>query len=88
MAGCISCFIIPLILYLFHRFIQPLILKFWNPWESNPKEGEKAALNCLLTGKCERRKSLNLKSEKEDEAENQTKTSSKLESGDTCRLRS
>lgn len=32
MAGCISCVILPLLLFLFHRFIQPLILKFWNPW--------------------------------------------------------
>lgn len=33
MAGCVSCFILPLLLFLFHRFLQPLLLKFWNPWD-------------------------------------------------------
>ena len=32
MAGCLPCFIIPLLLFIFHRYIQPIILKFWNPW--------------------------------------------------------
>jgi glutaredoxin 3 len=29
---CIPCIIIPIVLWLFHKYIQPLILKFWNPW--------------------------------------------------------
>lgn len=33
MAGCVPCFIIPLLLFIFHRYIQPILLKFWNPWE-------------------------------------------------------
>lgn len=32
MAGCIPCFIIPLLLFIFHRYLQPILLKFWNPW--------------------------------------------------------
>lgn len=38
MAGCVSCFILPLILFLFHRFIQPIILKYFNPWDKKPIE--------------------------------------------------
>jgi len=30
---CIPCIVIPFVLWLFHRYIQPLILKFWNPWD-------------------------------------------------------
>ena len=29
---CISCIVIPVVLYLWHRFLQPLVLKIWNPW--------------------------------------------------------
>lgn len=50
MAGCISCVILPLLLFLFHRFIQPLILKFWNPWatkEDKQIEG-KNGMSCPL----------------------------------------
>lgn len=38
MAGCVSCFILPLLLFIFHRFIQPILLKYWNPWEKKPIE--------------------------------------------------
>ncbi|KAK5650586.1 hypothetical protein RI129_001615 [Pyrocoelia pectoralis] len=43
MAGCVPCFIIPLLLFIFHRYIQPIILKFWNPWQKveDKNEGEK-----------------------------------------------
>jgi len=30
---CIPCIVIPFVLWLFHRYIQPLVLRFWNPWE-------------------------------------------------------
>jgi len=30
---CIPCIVIPVVLWLFHKYIQPFILKFWNPWE-------------------------------------------------------
>jgi len=29
---CISCIVIPLVLFIWHRFLQPVFLKFWNPW--------------------------------------------------------
>lgn len=29
---CIPCIVIPVLLWVFHKFIQPYILKFWNPW--------------------------------------------------------
>ena len=32
---CISCIVIPVFLYLWHRFLQPIVMKFW-PW--NPVE--------------------------------------------------
>jgi len=41
---CIPCIVIPFVLWLFHRYIQPLILKFWNPWEK--KSVEDTAVGC------------------------------------------
>ena len=29
---CVPCIVIPFVLWVFHKFIQPWILKFWNPW--------------------------------------------------------
>lgn len=29
---CIACFVFPTLLWIFYRYIQPLILAFWNPW--------------------------------------------------------
>lgn len=28
---CVPCIVIPVLLWVFHKFIQPLISKFW-PW--------------------------------------------------------
>jgi len=43
---CIPCIVIPVVLWLFHKYIQPFILKFWNPWakksidsQSDPADG-------------------------------------------------
>ncbi|XP_004929607.1 UPF0729 protein AAEL015238 [Bombyx mandarina] len=36
---CVPCFIIPLLLFLWHRFVQPYILRFWNPWAVKDKDG-------------------------------------------------
>ncbi|KAH8368140.1 hypothetical protein KR084_007552 [Drosophila pseudotakahashii] len=36
---CVPCFIIPLLLYIWHKFIQPIILRYWNPWEKKDAEG-------------------------------------------------
>ncbi|ELU00008.1 hypothetical protein CAPTEDRAFT_129274 [Capitella teleta] len=29
---CVPCIVIPFLLWVFHKFIQPWVLKFWNPW--------------------------------------------------------
>lgn len=36
---CIPCFIIPVLLFVWHRFIQPYILRFWNPWAKKDAQG-------------------------------------------------
>lgn len=36
---CVPCFIIPVLLFIWHRFIQPLLLRYWNPWEQKDAEG-------------------------------------------------
>jgi len=41
---CIPCIVIPFVLWLFHKYIQPIILKFWNPWEK--KSVEDKAVDC------------------------------------------
>lgn len=62
MAGCVPCFIIPLLLFIFHRYIQPIVLKFWNPWE---KSGIKSGIkekgeteNCTFSCDCSWNKKL------------------------------
>ena len=29
---CVPCIVIPVLLYIWHRWIQPIALKIWNPW--------------------------------------------------------
>jgi len=36
---CVPCFIIPVLLYIWHKFIQPIILRYWNPWEKKDADG-------------------------------------------------
>lgn len=36
---CVPCFIIPVLLFLWHKFIQPYVLRFWNPWAVKDAEG-------------------------------------------------
>jgi len=36
---CISCIVIPVLLWLWHRFLQPVVLSFYNPWAKIEKEG-------------------------------------------------
>jgi len=46
---CISCIVIPVVLWLWHRFLQPLVVKFWNPWgsvEEGAGGGSAAPLKC------------------------------------------
>ncbi|XP_055586969.1 UPF0729 protein AAEL015238 [Uranotaenia lowii] len=36
---CVPCFIIPVLLFLWHRFVQPIVLRYWNPWEKKDEHG-------------------------------------------------
>jgi len=38
---CVPCIVIPVLLYIWHRFLQPIALKIWNPW--GKVETDKAA---------------------------------------------
>lgn len=29
---CIPCIVIPLVLWFWHKYLQPYVLRFWNPW--------------------------------------------------------
>lgn len=31
---CVPCVVIPFLLFIWHRYIQPIVLKFWNPWKA------------------------------------------------------
>jgi hypothetical protein len=31
---CVPCIVIPFLLFLWYRYIQPIVLKFWNPWKA------------------------------------------------------
>lgn len=66
MAGCVPCFVIPLLLFIFHRYIQPIILKFWNPWEKSTikQDGEKE--NCTFNCDCKWMKKTKPEDEKDD----------------------
>lgn len=52
---CVPCFIVPVLLFLWHKFIQPYVLRFWNPWAVKDAEGNvvktEFPLNCE-GGKC------------------------------------
>lgn len=53
---CVPCFIVPIILFIFHKFIQPYILRYWNPWgKKNEKElGDKLEKMLCKDGTCYR----------------------------------
>lgn len=36
---CVPCFIVPVLLFLWHKFIQPYVLRFWNPWAVKDVDG-------------------------------------------------
>lgn len=36
---CVPCFIIPVLLIIWHRFIQPIVLRYWNPWAVKDEHG-------------------------------------------------
>lgn len=52
MAGCVPCFVIPLLLFIFHRYIQPILLKFWNPWEKSGIKEKGENENCNFSCEC------------------------------------
>lgn len=52
MAGCVPCFVIPLLLFIFHRYIQPILLKFWNPWEKTSLKQKGESQNCTFSCDC------------------------------------
>lgn len=38
---CIPCIVIPLLLIIWHKFLQPIFLRIWNPWGAvNPAPEE------------------------------------------------
>lgn len=36
---CVPCFIIPVLLIIWRRFIQPIVLRYWNPWAVKDEHG-------------------------------------------------
>lgn len=36
---CVPCFIIPLLLFIWHKFLQPIVLRYWNPWAVKDAQG-------------------------------------------------
>lgn len=77
---CIPCFIVPVLLFVWHRFIQPYILRFWNPWAKKDEHGKviqspeetKFPIDCS-GGTCVfNRKSTNAVTESTSDATNKT----------------
>lgn len=69
MAGCVPCFVIPLILFIFHRYIQPILLKFWNPWADKQVAGGDKKEECKFSCECawKKNKSTNVEEKLLDE---------------------
>lgn len=40
---CIPCIVVPVLLFIWHRFLQPIFIKFWNPWGKLTTGTEKKA---------------------------------------------
>lgn len=36
---CVPCFILPVLLFIWHKFFQPILLRYWNPWMKKDEEG-------------------------------------------------
>jgi hypothetical protein len=49
---CVPCIVIPLLLYIWHRFLQPIFLKFWNPWGKVEDKTSEGAGDGLAVLKC------------------------------------
>lgn len=53
---CVPCVLLPFLLFIWHKFIQPIVLKFWNPWK--PVE-DKSSANNLTTENGENENNIN-----------------------------
>jgi len=42
---CVPCIVIPVLLYIWHRFLQPIALKIWNPWGKVETDKNKTDVN-------------------------------------------
>lgn len=80
---CVPCFIIPVLLFLWHRFVQPYVLRFWNPWAVKDADGNvktEVPFNCE-GGVCTfRRKPVENKESNEKTVEPNEKIMDKAES--------
>jgi len=54
---CVPCIVIPVLLYIWHRWLQPIALRIWNPWAKVEAVGSGGApasplssLSCPITG--------------------------------------
>ena len=45
---CISCIVIPLMLYIWHKFLQPIALKIWNPWANVEDKSQTAVVDAVV----------------------------------------
>lgn len=75
MAGCVPCFVIPLLLFIFHRYLQPILLKFWNPWEKSSIKGKEEGENCTFSCECSWNKKPKLEDKTATEVESLKKDS-------------
>ena len=50
---CVPCIVIPVFLYIWHRFLQPFIAKFWNPF--GPKEDKQVIVDNTATHELEKK---------------------------------
>jgi hypothetical protein len=48
---CEPCIVIPFLLFLWYHYIQPIVLKFWNPWKAVDTTTQTKILPVNLTDK-------------------------------------
>jgi len=42
---CVPCIVIPVLLWLWHRFLQPIFLKLYNPWQKVENKDNSVEVN-------------------------------------------
>jgi len=47
---CVPCIVIPVLLYIWHRWLQPIALKIWNPWGKVETDKNKTDVNGAAAG--------------------------------------